>query len=195
MLIIRYEMSSDIANVEALLDRCFGPDRFAKTSYRFRDNVDSVHGLSLVAEMDGEIVGSIRYWPILAGNKPSLLLGPLGIEPGRQGQGIGRNLVQRTISVISGGTVSWVFLVGDPGYYHRFQFQPTPPHVNMPGEQPHRLQYRALSADRLPDEPMLIEPWPSGPTTLAEITGRQFVREAENHDPGEDDRSVIAEPT
>lgn len=51
--------------MEALYDLCFAPGREALSSYRLRDGVDPVAGLSLVAR-DGEgiLAAAIRYWPV-----------------------------------------------------------------------------------------------------------------------------------
>ena len=46
---IRLEEDGDAAAVEALVDRGFGPGRFAKTAYRLREGVAPDKRLSLVA--------------------------------------------------------------------------------------------------------------------------------------------------
>ncbi|MCB1884643.1 MAG: N-acetyltransferase [Geminicoccaceae bacterium] len=150
MFVLRPESAADGPAVESLLDLCFGPNRHAKASYRFRGGVPPVTSLSFVAEEEGtDLVGAIRYWPIRLGAASALLLGPLAIRPDRQGRGIGRVLVFRTLADALALGHRLVFLVGDPAYYRRFGFEVAPRTIVMPGEQPWRLQYALLGDGRL----------------------------------------------
>ena len=145
MFEIRHEAASDHGAIEDLLDSCLGAGRQAKTSYRFRDGVPPLAELCFVAEdEDGEIVGAVRYWPVLAGRQPALLLGPLAISPARQARGIGRALVFHSLEIAGAAGHRLVFLVGDPAYYARFGFAVAPAGIVMPGESPARLNYRLL---------------------------------------------------
>ena len=83
---IRLEEPDDWWEVEALYDLCFAPGREALSSYRLRDDVPPVAGLSLVAR-DGEgiLAGAIRFWPVHVGDHDSLLLGPVAVHPTHQG--------------------------------------------------------------------------------------------------------------
>ena len=145
MFEIRHEAASDAGAVENLLDSCFGADRRAKTSYRFRDGVPPLAELCFVAEdEDEELVGAVRYWPVMAGSQPALLLGPLAIAPARQARGSGRALVSHSLEIAGAAGHRLVFLVGDPVYYGRFGFTVAPGGIVMPGESPARLNYRVL---------------------------------------------------
>lgn len=122
---------SDLEEVDALLDRVFGPDRLAKTSYRFRQGVEPVKGLGLVTRKHGKIVGTVRYWPIRIGeaqideNKaPALLLGPLAVDPGLQDAGVGAGLINLSLAIAAAKGHATVLLVGDMEYYGRFGFTP-----------------------------------------------------------------------
>ena len=88
---LRSEWAADTAAVEALVTATFGPGRLAKTAYRLREGVDPVPELSFVAmsTADKHLIGSVRFWPVSVGGKPSLLLGPLAVQPDLRGQGIG----------------------------------------------------------------------------------------------------------
>ncbi len=59
------------------------------------------------------------------------LLGPLGVRPSHQGQGIGTDIVWAGLDRLSSQGASQVFVLGDPGYYSRFGFQPER-HVETP---------------------------------------------------------------
>ncbi len=145
---IKPEPAALTADVERMLDFVFGPTRFDKASYLFRDGVDPVPELSYVAMLGDDVVGTIRYWPIHVGptNHPALLLGPLGITPRLAGKGIGRTLTFRTLEVAAEMGHDLVLLVGDVDYYKRFGFVPATPHgFVMPGEKrPERLQVAPL---------------------------------------------------
>lgn len=139
--------------VERLYDDVFGPARFHKASYLFREGVAPVRELSWIA-LEGErpgndrLVGAIRYWPILVGETghSALLLGPLAIAQDRAGKGIGRALMFKTLDLAAQLGHDLVLLVGDVDYYKRFGFVPATPHgFVMPGEsRPDRLQVAPL---------------------------------------------------
>src|SRR5580692_12012985 len=99
MWIIRPEREEDGGAVETLVRLGFGPGRFAKTTYRLREGVRPDSKLSFVAEKQdgGELLGSVRFWPIIVGERPTLLLGPLAVRPDLRGIGIGIALMQRGI--------------------------------------------------------------------------------------------------
>ncbi|MCP5367103.1 MAG: N-acetyltransferase [Hyphomicrobiales bacterium] len=142
------QQTDDAAAVSALLDRAFGPGRKAKTSYTFRRGLAPVHGLSFVAREHGVVVGTIRYWPVrVAGDGaavPALLLGPVAVEPVRQGEGMGVELIRHTLRLAAAAGHRVVLLVGDADYYGRFGFEPAAPlGIAMPG-QPDRLMVREL---------------------------------------------------
>ena len=139
--------------VERLYDDVFGPARFHKASYLFREGVAPVQELSWIA-LEGDrpgndrLVGAIRYWPILVGETghSALLLGPLAIAQDRAGKGIGRALMFKTLDLAAQLGHDLVLLVGDVDYYKRFGFVPATPHgFVMPGEtRPDRLQVAPL---------------------------------------------------
>ena len=123
MIEVRPEGPEDWWEVEALLDLCFAPGREALSSYRLREGVDPVPGLSLVARDEQEILaGAIRFWPVLVGGAEALLLGPVAVHPTHQGEGLGAFLIQEGIE--AGRDRGWtrVMLVGDAPYYARYGF-------------------------------------------------------------------------
>ena len=134
--------------IDRMLDRVFGPGRGEKASYLYRENVAPVADLSFTAELDGELVGTIRYWPILVGptQHDALLLGPLCIAQHLAGRGIGRALTFHTLDLATKMGYDLVLLVGDVAYYQRFGFVPATPYgFVMPAEKrPERLQVTPL---------------------------------------------------
>lgn len=170
MFQITIEQPEDAPAIEALLDEAFGPGRTSKISYRYREGVDPVPGLSLVARQGKDIVGSIRYWPILVGveEKPALLLGPLAISPRLQGKGIGAALAFQTLDMAAWAGHRLVLLVGDLAYYRRFGFAPAASHgIRMPDEKPERLQFSALAPGAIAEYRGDIRRWRRLPPTSA----------------------------
>jgi predicted N-acetyltransferase YhbS len=91
--------------------------------------------LSLVAEMDGEIVGHVAFSrAILSGGEGGwYALGPISVVPERQGQGIGRALVEAGMAHWRAAGAQGVVLLGDPVLYGRFGFvRGTPLHIEGP---------------------------------------------------------------
>lgn len=123
MIEIREQHQADVAARERLLDACFGPSRFAKTSERLREGRLPARGLALSAVLGGRLVGTVRLWPVEAGaGRPALLLGPLAVEPGLQGQGLGRVIMHAALGRAEARGHGAVLLVGDAPYYARFGF-------------------------------------------------------------------------
>ncbi|WP_375461771.1 GNAT family N-acetyltransferase [uncultured Enterovirga sp.] len=123
MFAIRHETPFDIPARDALLDRCFGEPRFAKTCERLREGRLPADGLALAVAKDGLLVGTIRLWNVAAGpGRPALMLGPVAVEPALQGHGIGAKLVREAIGRARDLGHRAVLLVGDAPYYGRFGF-------------------------------------------------------------------------
>lgn len=123
MVAIRHETPADVAARERVLDTCFGLSRFEKTCERLRAGRRPACGLSLVAEIDGRVVGTVRLWHVRAGSAGhALLLGPLAVACSVQGAGIGAALVREALARAGRLGHGAVLLVGDAPYYERFGF-------------------------------------------------------------------------
>ncbi|WP_407941813.1 GNAT family N-acetyltransferase [Methylobrevis albus] len=147
--VFRREAPADAAAIEAIHEATFGPGRFARTAFRLREGVASVAALSLVAERQGQVVGSVRLTPILIGETaPALLLGPLAVLPELKSQGIGKALMRRSIDLARQDGHRLIVLVGDLPYYWPFGFRTVPPgKLGFPGPvDPARL----LAAELVP---------------------------------------------
>jgi predicted N-acetyltransferase YhbS len=135
MATIRLEGAADAGACDAIVAAAFGPGRFAKTAYRLREGVACVGALSMVAEEAGRIVGTVRYWPVMIGGAPALMLGPIAIVADRQGQGIALALMQTSLARARELGHRAVVLVGDEPYYGRAGFKRIQPYgrITMPG--------------------------------------------------------------
>ena len=120
---ISEESPFDVAAREALLDRAFGLARTEKTSARLRDGRLPAQGLALVARDGGELVGTLRCWPIEAGGRAALLLGPLAVAQSHRSLGLGARLMREALWRAAMLGHKAVLLVGDAPYYARFGFE------------------------------------------------------------------------
>jgi putative acetyltransferase len=85
-------------------------------------------GLDLVAIRNGQVVGHVLgSWGDLAG-RPVVGIAPLAVCPPDQGSGVGTALMQEVIRRGDLARLPLVLLLGDPGYYIRFGFEPASLH-------------------------------------------------------------------
>jgi predicted N-acetyltransferase YhbS len=123
MITLREEHPCDIAAREALLDASFGDERFEKTCERLREGRKPAEALSLVLEMNGAIIGTVRCWHVSAGpNRPALLLGPIAVDRRYQRLGLGARLMREALARAKALGHRAVLLVGDAPYYARLGF-------------------------------------------------------------------------
>ncbi|KRE77326.1 N-acetyltransferase [Arthrobacter sp. Soil763] len=80
---------------------------------------------SIVAELDGELVGHVISTRGRAGELELLGLGPIGVLPRLQRHGIGSALMQETIDRANAAGERGIALLGSPDYYARFGFVPS----------------------------------------------------------------------
>ena len=159
------------ALLEQLLDAAFGQGRHARTAYRIREGTEWLPGLSFAALDDDEyLVGSIQLWPVALTDPkgrphPLIMVGPVAVMPGRQGEGFGKALMAASLGAIDaafdeGASPFPQVMIGDPNYYDRWAF--TADHTggwHCPGPfERHRLLLRTGNPSILPPEGML-GPW------------------------------------
>ena len=125
MIEFTYESENDEEEVENLLDLVFSPTRFNLSSYSLRINVPKIRTLCyIVKNSDSSIIGIIRNWPILIGDrkKLSLLMGPIAVHPTFQGEGLGAYLINKSIKEAKKYGWERAILIGDINYYKPFGF-------------------------------------------------------------------------
>jgi putative acetyltransferase len=129
-MVIRREVDADRDAVDAVISAAFGrpgsdprpPEALLLDALR-RD-VGWIPTLSLVAVRDDRIVGHVvctRGW---VGDTRALGLGPIGVMPGEQRQGIGHALMHATIGAADAAGEPLIALLGDQRFYRRFGFVP-----------------------------------------------------------------------
>lgn len=121
-LTIRPERPSDSYAVRRVHDLAFGrPDEYQVVE-ALRTNGGAT--LSLVAEIDGEIVGHIMFSPVTIDRQhPAVGLGPMAVLPEQQRTGIGSRLVREGLDALREAGHDAVVVLGHQ-YYPRFGFVP-----------------------------------------------------------------------
>lgn len=142
-MIVRPEAAADRDAVYRVNESAFGqPDeaRIVEAVRRVKPRV------SLVAEIDGEVVGHILFTPVTirpqdqsaggAGDRPELIcppfggapltmgLGPMAVVFDRQRSGIGSKLIDEGLEACRELGAVAVFVLGHADYYPRFGFRP-----------------------------------------------------------------------
>ncbi len=121
------------AAVAALLDLAFGPGRFAKAAARLREGNRPIPELNLLAFENHALRASVQFWPVVIGDRPALLLGPLAVDPVHRGRGIGLALMSRGLERARQLGHDLVVLIGDEPYYAKVGFVRAPAPLTLPG--------------------------------------------------------------
>ncbi|TDW18429.1 GNAT family N-acetyltransferase [Kribbella kalugense] len=165
---LREELAGDGQGVRDVHVRAFGDHGFvvAELVDSLRKTIAAGGGLSLVAELDGQVVGHVMFTSSLLDSARRLVevqvLSPLAVVPELHKRGIGSALVRHGLGMLAERDVPLVFLEGDPGYYSRFGFRPG-------GDR----GFRKPSL-RIPDDAFQVfelpayEPWMTGTLVYAE---------------------------
>ena len=129
------------------LESTYLPEVALVDALRHGANFD--HELSLVAEVDGIVVGHVIFYPYeiyIAGELlRALSLAPIAVHPAFQNKGIGGMLIEEGHRRGVQKGYSFAFLLGHPSYYPRFGYQ-----TNMFGEgwvEIERVTIPSLEAD------------------------------------------------
>jgi putative acetyltransferase len=121
---IRPENPADHTAIFKVNGLAFGQDSEAKLVDALRDGC--YVRLSLVAEVDGQIVGHILFsrLPIITetGMVEALALAPMAVLPTHQRRGIGTKLVQEGLRACREAGHQIVLVLGHPAFYPRFGF-------------------------------------------------------------------------
>lgn len=141
---IREEAPEDVSLIEAVTVAAFL--NAPHTSHTEQHIVNALRrsgalAVSLVAELDGVLVGHIALSPVSIsdGSAHWFGLGPISVLPAHQGHGVGSALMAAALAALRQQGAHGCVLLGDPGYYGRFGFRATPDLV-LPGVPPEYFQ-------------------------------------------------------
>jgi putative acetyltransferase len=129
---IRVERPDDTDTIAAVVAAAFGSAAEARLVEAIRASPNFVPTLSLVAELDGQIVGHVMVsFAALHDDGTQhriATLSPLAVAPGFQGRGVGSGLVREVTKRADDQGEPLVVLEGSPTYYLRFGFEHSVPH-------------------------------------------------------------------
>ena len=140
-MITRNETESDIEAISEVTIAAFKTLPISNHTEQFIINAlrdaDALT-ISLVAEIDGRVVGRIAFSPVIIsdGTKDWYGLGPVSVLPEYQKKGIGKSLINEGLSSLKELGGQGCALVGDPNYYKWFAFKNFPElvHEGVPQE-------------------------------------------------------------
>jgi putative acetyltransferase len=131
-IVIRSERDADISAIAEVTAAAFETLEVSNQTEQFIIEALRAAGaltVSLVAELDGQVVGHVAFSPVSIsdGTLNWYGLGPVSVLPAFQRQGIGKALIWEGLSRLKDMNAVGCCLVGHPEYYIKFGFQ------NMPG--------------------------------------------------------------
>ncbi len=126
--VIRDETESDAAAITQVTVAAFETLSVSDQTERFIiEALRSAKALtvSLVAELDGRIVGHIAFSPVAVSDGATdwYGLGPVSVLPEYQRRGVGKALIQEGLSRLRKLHAKGCCLVGHPQYYRKFGFE------------------------------------------------------------------------
>ena len=130
-ILVRPEERGDRKAVSEVVCRAFGRKAEVGLIDAIRSSPGWIGELSLVAVVDGRIVGHVLLSRIAvaskAGDYPALALAPVAVDPDWQSRGAGTALVRAGLERARRLGETLVVVLGHPNYYPRFGFQPAKP--------------------------------------------------------------------
>jgi putative acetyltransferase len=144
-LTIRPETPADIDAIREVVAAAFKRPDEAELVDELREAGNVT--LSLVAELDGRVVGHVLFSPMRI-DPPVITavgLGPLAVTPELHGRGIGSRLVRLGVAECRRRSFDAVFLLGSTVYYSRFGFE--------------LVAGRGVTSDQPPSHFQFIEMW------------------------------------
>jgi putative acetyltransferase len=130
-MIIRHERASDIDAIFTVTKAAFEDHPISNHTEQFIINAlraAKALSLSLVAEVDDQVVGHIAFSPVTIsdGSENWYGIGPVSVLPEFQKRGYGKALINEGLALLKASGGQGCMLVGDPGYYERFGFRNLP---------------------------------------------------------------------
>ena len=161
-MLIRPETPADSDAISALTSAAF-----AKTAYGDQGEAVIVCALrtagalavSLVAVEGGELLGHVAFSPVAIEGVDGgwFGLGPVSVQPDRQGEGIGAALIRYGLDILRQRRAAGCVVLGEPDYYRRFGFT-THNSLRFPEAPPEYFLGLSLSGESLPEGAVSYHP-------------------------------------
>jgi putative acetyltransferase len=127
-IVIRSETQSDVSAITDVTIAAFKTMEISNHTEQFI--IEALRAakaltVSLVAEVEGRIIGHIAFSPVTIsdGTQNWYGLGPVSVLPTYQRQGIGKALIREGLSHLKDINANGCCLVGHPDYYIKFGFK------------------------------------------------------------------------
>ncbi len=130
MIRLQEESDTCLSEIRTINEAAFGDSLAADLIDALRSNkkVD----LSLVAEVNNELVGHIMFSPVIVegamSSKRRTALAPVAVIPEQQRTGVGTALINEGLKKCKTMGIDYVILLGHKTYYPRFGFKPMKNH-------------------------------------------------------------------
>jgi putative acetyltransferase len=125
---VRAEATTDFNAIDVVNLSAFQGEAEAQLVADLRKSAGFVPDLSLVAELNGRIVGHVvlSRVPLVAAGKSKdiLALGPMSVVPSQSHRGIGSELIDAAVARAKPLCYEAIVVAGHPDYYQRFEFKP-----------------------------------------------------------------------
>lgn len=125
-VVIRPERDADVCAIRCVHQKAFTGPGEARLVEALRDAGRLT--VSLVAELDGVVVGHIAFTRVSFDGAPQVEdavgLAPVAVVPERQRHGVGRRLIEAGLAACRAGGAGVAVVLGEPEYYTRFGFEP-----------------------------------------------------------------------
>ena len=131
-VVISSESDADVTAITELTAAAFESLEISNHTEQFiiaALRADRALSVSLVAEVDGRVIGHIAFSPVTIsdGTRNWYGLGPVSVLPAYQRQGVGKAPIREGLSRLKAINAQGCCLVGHPDYYRKFGFK------NLPG--------------------------------------------------------------
>lgn len=124
---VRTEVAEDHNCITRVNDLAFEQDNESILITKLRDTNEFIPELSLVAEVNNEVVGHILFYPVPVvdgkTNHTSLSLAPMSVLPEYQNKGIGSELIKVGLEKARQLGYKNITVLGHPEYYPKFGFE------------------------------------------------------------------------
>lgn len=128
-VVVRAETPEDVKAIDVVNLSAFQGEAEAQLVDSVRNSPDFVRDLSLVAEINGRIVGHALLSKIKltrdGAAHPALALGPMSVVPSQSHRGIGLALIEAAVNRAKGMRYTAIVVAGHPEYFERYGFKPS----------------------------------------------------------------------
>lgn len=151
-MIIREEKATDYEIIHSVVKKAFDSAEHADGNEpelvnELRNGIAYISELSLVAEIDGKIVGHILFTKAKVKDNTVLALAPLSVLPEYQRQGIGTALIKEGHRIAKALSYKYSIVLGSENYYPRTGYVPADTFGIQPSFDVPRENFMAYKLD------------------------------------------------